>query len=633
MNILNIDVIRTIALVSVVGFHLSAPGFSFGYLGVDIFFCLSGYLCALIWSQGRDEFNASRFIIRRYIRIIGPSLLTIILFSLLFIILLPLRDLKDVGQSLISQLLIASNILFFIESDYFDVASEYKPFLHYWSLSLELQFYAILAMVLALSPSEKVMKLTISSLFLISLLIWLLDKNINRDFYWATHRLWQFLSGFLFFYATRSNKYLLEIRSVLFVASIFSFSVEYQNVFVISATCLLLTIKAPKQCLRVTRLLFSPIASRSFTIYLVHQPIIVLSRYLGFEPPQYSIYLVTIILLVTLPLYRAEKYFHIRNFGLELKKFHKIGWLYLATITIGYVSIVQPVSLFVERHRSQAELTSFDSSRECLNITGVFDPLKICNVISSEPNKQEYYFFLGDSHANSLFNGFEPTHGNAWDLSVSGCPMIFNAQRIDQKDPTRCSKYLGQIKTFLENRASRSETLVIYARLDQYYWGKRFFNKVNGQEPGPDTWIDTQGSRPIDSESRRQDFNNDIIETVEFLSEIGYKIVIVLPTPSSGQPVPVLINRKKIFSSDDGLPTIYIDAADYRRRIKPVTDVLIDYVESANSVSLLDSSEVFCKESKCSFNNQDHLYFYDSHHLTKIGAELLLEHMFNRHYQ
>jgi peptidoglycan/LPS O-acetylase OafA/YrhL len=140
-----IDGLRAVAVVLVMLFHarLRLHG---GYVGVDVFFVISGYLITtLIWRDlDADRFSLARFWERRARRII-PALVTVVIVTLVagWFLLLP-QDYRDLGRSVAAQSLLASNIFFWSESGYFAAPAEVKPLLHFWSLAVEEQFYVLL---------------------------------------------------------------------------------------------------------------------------------------------------------------------------------------------------------------------------------------------------------------------------------------------------------------------------------------------------------------------------------------------------------------------------------------------------------------------------------------------------------
>ena len=139
----DIDGLRAIAVLSVVIFHLGAPGFAGGYVGVDVFFVISGYLITSIVLR---ELELGRFSLRtfyfRRIRRLAPALIaTVLLTTLAASILMTPYELVTYSRSAVAALFSVSNIVFFLEAGYWDSASELKPLLHTWSLGVEEQFY------------------------------------------------------------------------------------------------------------------------------------------------------------------------------------------------------------------------------------------------------------------------------------------------------------------------------------------------------------------------------------------------------------------------------------------------------------------------------------------------------------
>ena len=210
-----IDGIRAIAVLLVFFYHLDIEFFKFGYLGVDIFFVISGYLItALLLKNINQKFFFLNFYIRRIRRLV-PALVIVLLFTSLFTFLIYIPyDLRDFGQSLVATITFLSNILFFIESDYFDNLSKVKPLLHTWSLSVEEQFYLFFPfLIFLIYVKKKVSKNIVILFFILSLILAnssgfifersdnIVDKNffLNQSaffgFYSPIGRFWEFLLG------------------------------------------------------------------------------------------------------------------------------------------------------------------------------------------------------------------------------------------------------------------------------------------------------------------------------------------------------------------------------------------------------------------------------------------------------
>src|SRR4051794_26144027 len=141
----DIDGLRAIAVLSVLFYHLGFRGFPGGFVGVDVFFVISGYLITGIIKAEleRKAFSFASFYARRARRLLPALFATIGVCALVAILLFTPDHLSAYAASARDAALGVSNIRFWTESDYFDISARLKPLLHTWSLSLEWQFYAL----------------------------------------------------------------------------------------------------------------------------------------------------------------------------------------------------------------------------------------------------------------------------------------------------------------------------------------------------------------------------------------------------------------------------------------------------------------------------------------------------------
>ena len=144
-----IDGLRSIAVLSVVLYHFSVPGVVGGFVGVDIFFVISGFLIgSILWRKtAEDNLSLKEFYVRRIRRLLPAFfVMTAVTFSAAFLVFMPF-ELRELGKGIITSTTYLSNIYFFLKSGYFDIDAEYKAFLHTWSLSIEEQFYVFLPLL------------------------------------------------------------------------------------------------------------------------------------------------------------------------------------------------------------------------------------------------------------------------------------------------------------------------------------------------------------------------------------------------------------------------------------------------------------------------------------------------------
>ncbi|RTR32622.1 acyltransferase family protein [Shewanella atlantica] len=303
-----IDGLRALAVVPVILFHAGFHSFSGGFVGVDVFFVISGYLItSIILAELEDgRFSIVNFYERRARRIL-PVLFFVMAacFPFAWFYLMPV-DMKDFIQSLLAVSTFSSNILFWLESDYFDTAAELKPLLHTWSLAVEEQYYIFFPLFLMFTwrMGKAWVLATLVLIFLVSLGMgqWGAYHSPTAAFYLLPTRGWELLIGvFAAFYFNRqvpvlTNVWLNNLLSLaglsLIGFSIFAFdeTVPFPGVFALVPTVgTLLIILFAQQGTLVNRMLslklFVGIGLISYSAYLWHQPIFAFVKYTSFTEP------------------------------------------------------------------------------------------------------------------------------------------------------------------------------------------------------------------------------------------------------------------------------------------------------------------------------------------------------------
>ncbi len=195
----DIDGLRAIAVLCVIAHHLFPESMPNGYLGVDIFFVISGFLIAPIIQNGLSSgrFSLLLFFWKRLRRLM-PALIVVLLVTAAFswLLLLP-EALVGFGKSLASAAIYGANIYFWRDIDYFSEDSIYKPLLHLWSLAVEEQFYLLFPLLLMIVQPKKHALFAVCLITLASVLIWLVSMQArpNAAFYALPTRAWEFGAG------------------------------------------------------------------------------------------------------------------------------------------------------------------------------------------------------------------------------------------------------------------------------------------------------------------------------------------------------------------------------------------------------------------------------------------------------
>ena len=303
-----IDGIRAIAVLSVVFYHLEYKFIPGGFVGVDVFFVISGYLITrlLLKDAQSGNFSFKRFYLRR-IRRLGPALLaTLALTFLVSAVYLTPGHFQRFSGAMVASVFSVSNFYFWFESGYFDASAELKPLLHTWSLSVEEQFYLVwpaLIAVLALRP-RWMLPLVVLLLSVLSLLAarWFTAFEPSASFFLMPFRVYEFGIGaglalwqllWLPEHQARVNKWLQEALCALGMALIAYSALAYSkatpfpdvNALVPCVGAALLI--AFGQARYLGWLLRNPLSvwfgKISYSLYLVHWPIVVLYKHITFE--------------------------------------------------------------------------------------------------------------------------------------------------------------------------------------------------------------------------------------------------------------------------------------------------------------------------------------------------------------
>jgi peptidoglycan/LPS O-acetylase OafA/YrhL len=299
-----VDGLRGVAVALVVLFHVGLPYFSGGYIGVDIFFVISGYLITnLILVEARNgTFSILSFYERRARRIL-PALVCVGICTVVpAYFLLPIDLLKNYSQSLAAVGVFSSNFLFYIEAGYFSIDAGFKPLLHTWSLAIEEQFYLVFPFLFLLVRSRKhqLLVVTIVSLLSVGLMLIKGKSDPLSTFYLLPFRFWEIGAGSIAAMCCGSSVF--ESKKLNGVISVVGFLCVTLSVLVIDTSSnhpglitllpifgtVLMLISIDEKGLVGHLLSLKPIVGLglvSYSFYLWHWPLLVFVRVQSFHPP------------------------------------------------------------------------------------------------------------------------------------------------------------------------------------------------------------------------------------------------------------------------------------------------------------------------------------------------------------
>lgn len=477
-----IDGLRAFAIIPVIFFHAGLQSFSGGFVGVDVFFVISGYLIAtLIISQlSINIFSLHHFYIRRVRRIL-PALFIMMLVSIPFawILLLP-SDMKEFSQSMVSVVIFLSNILFWMKSGYFDTSTEIKPLIHTWSLSIEEQFYILFPVIciIIFKFSKRNFLLIFSLIALIGLLTaqHITTNYPSMAFYMLPTRGWEIICGVLVA-CMLQREYFLRLRGViinqilslagfglvLFSIITFNLNTPHPSLYTlipVIGTMLLIFFTCEKTYIFkiFTNKYIVGIGLLSYSLYLLHQPIFAFAKYRLVD--NLSISHVSIIVFISL----IFAYFSYRIIESPFRDFERISNKSLFNIIVAIAIVIFIIGLmghrtngFIDRsppdHLSKNFYYDLQTTTSLNGVDGndcITNIAKFCRV---HEGLEASILMVGDSHSGDFSNVFkkyaQQNNIDAIQLSMGGCsfsPLSFS------RNSGQCSKAVELLQNLIENK-------------------------------------------------------------------------------------------------------------------------------------------------------------------------------------
>lgn len=652
-----IDGLRAIAVWAVIIYHanLTISGFSLfsgGYLGVDIFFVISGYLITNQIKTQLDNGNFSllKFFIRRSRRIL-PALffLFFVLYIYSYFKSLPEDFISFSKQSIFSSLFSSNLYFYFNQFEYQNASSQLLPLLHTWSLSIEEQYYIIYPVILlaVYKLSKNSMSTVIFALFLFSFTYSLYLDQVNKtfSFFSIQSRFWELAVGCLLalkikttpIYLLKKN-ILIYLGILLIIISFILFDDESQNrtlltLVPIIGTILIILSENSKNY--VTKILSSNIfiyfGIISYSLYLWHYPIFAFSRLSEFATYSISNKIILILLLLSLAnlsYFIIEKPFRNKLIINNKIFFFIITSFFVTVISANLISINK--NGFIDRYPEYLQDFLVNNYQQ-------LSTKELNNLLNKRDNTKKI-FLLGDSHmAGSFFNQLKKKYSSKYsiiNLASGGCIFVNNFNRVDldtNKIYENCS--MNSQKKRKDIVLNNENSIVLIGGRWPYYLNNSYYLneeiKNNPQEI-KDSFI------PLNKNTLLQ---NEIISSIKSLDVNNNKIILIYPVPEVGFNVP-----KNIIKNYDNLLGQLPDEIDLNQIQKLSNEILSipykDYFErSKSSFDLLDSIEsvniyriyphlLFCNtiiDYRCVVNSNDHIYYNDDHHISSIGSQMIIE--------
>jgi len=649
----DIDGLRAIAVLPVVFFHLGVNFFSGGYVGVDIFFVISGYLITSIIVKDvvNDNFNIVNFYERR-IRRIFPALFTMIFISSIvaYFILIP-SELKDFGQSVFAATYSFSNILFWHESGYFDGPAEIKPLLHTWSLAVEEQFYLVYPVLLyffikKFSSSYKALLFVI---LILSLLICVLTTSSypTENFYLTPSRGWELLLGALLalnVFPADLKKYYREMLAViglcfvLYSVIFFDKNTEFPGaaalVPCLGAALIIYSGSIGKTFIGefLSSGLLIKVGVISYSLYLWHWPIIVYTK-LYLQRPLQNEEIVYLIVLMFILAFISWRYIE-QPFRGKNSKFSKKIVFQGATFVVIISTVFGLYTHFENGISQRLSKNNLEIVRSISQYSNIIDPKcfyhentfknyrnKLCSIGESTATEKSFILW-GDSHARALIPAVRleaKIKGlSGYFAGHVGCPPLLDVIKSSQPKRTKrssCRDFNNAIIKFITSHPE-IKTVILTARWVVNLEGVRLPTDPNLTR---NVYLYDDLSTQISTSENKNVFQRGLFKTIRKLQSLGKKVVIFGPVPE----LDVSLSSALVRSSMLGI------SRDFRPDTKSVnlrlaqTLNLLDMISNKDNISVLYPHEILCETEKCDVEINKLPIYRDDDHLSIYGAEYL----------
>ena len=658
----DIDGLRAVAVLTVIAFHAFPEWVSGGFIGVDIFFVISGFLITKLiqGSLTKQNFSISAFYASR-VRRLFPSLILVLLACQIFGWFALLSDeYKLLGKHISATAFLIPNWIFWSESGYFDYAANTKPLLHLWSLGVEEQFYLFWPITLYLLFIYKLNAIRITSVLLLcSLLLNLLmiEKSLSATFFLPFTRIWELLAGSLLAFFTQANfmgfnpirvqfqKYKLLTHGLSFFGLLLLliglFFIDQDTRFpgswaILPVLGTLLIILAGNKSWFNQSVLSSRILVRigliSYPLYLWHWPLLSFARILEQSQPNWKIRILCIAIAFILALFT---YYFIERpirFGRNLKaKTYTLITLMLITASLGFTTYISDG--FKSRFSNQ--LIEEQISDLAFNIPTSMD--WYCSdssnegphCLSSGPDPSTVV--IGDSHALTIYAGLVErfkAKGQTVGLygGSDGCPPLLNVVIQDLGGDTRnCLKKGTQAILRVINDPAIKE-VILTSRGPMYTTGKGF-GEVESSQFG--TWVLHFDDEDMQQRNNEEVFLRGLSNTLDALLAADKKVTFLHDVPELGFDIRSCFTFRPLVITHRAMDPCAVRKSDFVARTK-MHRAGVDLILSERpEIKVIDLSQALCDDEWC-FGSKDGILFYvDDDHLSLRGAKYVVRQLWD----
>ena len=625
----DIDGLRAVAVLSVVIFHAFPSSLKSGFIGVDIFFVISGYLISSIIFENIDHgsFSFGQFYGRRIKRIF-PALSLVLLSCLVFGWFGLLGDeFKQLGKHMAAGAGFVSNFFLWQEVGYFNNAAETKPLLHLWSLAIEEQFYIFWPLLVWVTWRRKTLFLALFAALLIGSFaynVFLVRVDPTATFYSPATRIWELLTGVLLayfstqakqntaatsvaWYSRQATRQLASTLGVLLLA-FGLYKIDRGRpfpgtwaVFPVLGSFLLIFAGPAAWFNRfvLSNRLLVWVGLISFPLYLWHWPMLSFMRIIESETPETAYRIAAVglsVLMAWMTYYFVEK--PIRTNGKSSLKI-TILTACIAVLGLAGLAIFQNNGVPV---RSAAQINGVNTwdnltfATPCKFITHGANHDDWCN-IGNAPDKPPTTLLIGDSVGNNFAPMLQRYAEQAGDSNFVfrqfGRGLCHGFPEIAYEN---CAELVNATRAYIEKTPS-VDTIILAANWPLYFNG---FDRV--------------GSTPVSS----QQFKAAFEKNVAYYQGLGKRVVVFLAPPVGANPRACLTRPIRLSEKS----SCNLALAEALRNDGQYRAYFTMYLKSIN-VATFDPFKYMCDETSCKVTDGTRIYYVDHEHFSVFGGQFL----------
>jgi len=649
----DVDGLRALAVLAVVAFHAAPLVLPGGFLGVDVFFVISGFLISgLVLDYLRaGKFTMSGFYLRRARRILPALLLMLFVSSLLAMAILLPDELEDFAKLMIASVTFVPNLALFNETGYFDVGAHMKPLLHMWSLGVEEQFYFVWPFFLMLMARRDRPALTLGLIGALAVLSFLAHLFIFRDspeasFYLPFTRFWELMIGAALAAVPAGSRPFGESPKihaavsaigVLLMVGALVIADERPSAFVGIAPTLgaaMFIAAGPQALPNRTAFSWRPVVYVgliSYPLYLWHWPLLSMLRIVDIEDR--AVYRTMRILMVVLAVVLAVLTYHLverpvrrRN---DLKRIGAYLGLFLVAVGAWGVVIIAGDGFpgrTTLKENPLAWPAEMRNDRRCMDAQGYAHELReetLC--VRNDYDRTPSVVIMGDSHANALSAGVFAAypHDSVLSIGASACLYLRRTDFWHSGAPGKRGTCPGLIDTAW--RAITPDTrLVILAARNTMYVESAADAADMFDFPGTGYF----SSQDFPGAGKVETFERSLSRDLKQLLEGDRKVVLVLQVPELNF-LPERCLHARPFERWVRAPEVRCTVsrsrtekrqAGYREAVARVAKTLND-----PDLHVVDPMDVLCDAKECHAMIDGVLMYRDDDHLSINGSKYVWE--------